>query len=43
MTDPSAVSGWANAGVLDRLFARMQREQLIRINIEAVGDIEALR
>src|SRR3984885_9537973 len=28
---------WAKAGVLDRLFAKLQREQLIRINIEAVS------
>jgi transposase len=27
---------WAKAGVLDRLFAELQREQLIRIKIEAV-------
>jgi transposase len=28
---------WAKAGVLDRLFTQMQREQLIRIKIEAVN------
>ena len=28
---------WAKAGVLDRLFMHMQREQLIRIKIEAVS------
>jgi transposase len=28
---------WAKAGVLDRLFAELQREQLIRIRIEAVS------
>jgi hypothetical protein len=28
---------WAKAGVLDRLFAELQREQLIRIKIEAVN------
>jgi transposase len=28
---------WAQAGVLDRLFAELQREQLIRIRIEAVS------
>jgi transposase len=28
---------WAKAGVLDRLFAKLQREQLIRIKIEAVS------
>lgn len=28
---------WAKAGVLDRLFAELQREQLIRIKIEAVS------
>lgn len=28
---------WAKAGVLDRLFAAMQREQLIRVKIEAVS------
>ncbi len=28
---------WAKAGVLDGLFERMQREQLIRIKIEAVS------
>jgi transposase len=28
---------WAKAGVLDRLFAQLQREQLIRIKIEAVS------
>ena len=27
---------WSKAGVLDRLFAELQREQLIRIRIEAV-------
>jgi transposase len=27
---------WAKAGVLDRLFAELQRKQLIRIKIEAV-------
>jgi len=28
---------WAKAGVLDRVFARMQAEQLIRIRLEAVS------
>ena len=28
---------WAKAGVLDRLFAQLQREHLIRIKIEAVS------
>src|ERR1017187_8066954 len=28
---------WAKSGVLDRLFAQLQREQLIRIKIEAVS------
>ncbi len=28
---------WSKAGVLDRLFAQLQREQLIRIKIEAVS------
>ena len=28
---------WAKAGVLDRLFAQLQREQLIRIKLEAVS------
>jgi transposase len=28
---------WAKAGVLDRVFAQMQRQQLIRIKIEAVS------
>jgi len=28
---------WAKAGVLDRLFAALQREQLIRVKIEAVS------
>jgi transposase len=28
---------WAKAGVLDRLFTELQREQLIRIKIEAVS------
>lgn len=28
---------WAKAGVLDRLFEKMQEEQLIRIKIEAVS------
>jgi transposase len=28
---------WAKAGVLDRLFAELQREQLVRIKIEAVS------
>jgi transposase len=28
---------WAKAGVLDRLFAQLQREQMIRIKIEAVS------
>jgi transposase len=28
---------WAKAGVLDRVFAELQREQLIRIKIEAVS------
>ncbi len=28
---------WAKAGVLDRLFAEMQREQLVRIKLEAVS------
>jgi transposase len=28
---------WAKAGVLDRLFAQLQREQLIRIKIEAMS------
>ena len=28
---------WAKTGVLDRLFAELQREQLIRIKIEAVN------
>ena len=28
---------WAKAGVLDRLFAQLQREQLIRIKMEAVS------
>src|SRR5277367_3261115 len=28
---------WAKAGVLDRLFEELQREQLIRIKIEAVS------
>jgi transposase len=28
---------WAKAGVLDRVFERLQREQLIRIKIEAVS------
>jgi transposase len=27
---------WAKAGVLDRLFAQLQREQLIRVTIEVV-------
>jgi transposase len=31
------VNRWAKAGVLDRLFAQLQREQLIRIKIEAVS------
>src|SRR5262249_30603373 len=28
---------WAKAGVLDRVFAQLQRQQLVRIKIEAVG------
>ena len=28
---------WAKVGVLDRLFAALQREQLIRVKIEAVS------
>jgi transposase len=28
---------WSKRGVLDRLFAQLQREQLIRIKIEAVS------
>src|SRR6202167_3589048 len=28
---------WAKAGVLDRVFAQLQRQQLIRIKIEAVS------
>ena len=28
---------WSKAGVLDRLFARLQQEQLVRIKIEALG------
>src|SRR6202453_3203531 len=28
---------WAKAGVLDRLFTQLQREQLIRVKIEAVS------
>src|SRR6188508_2353832 len=28
---------WSKAGVLDRLFERLQREELIRIKIEAVS------
>jgi len=28
---------WGKAGVLDRLFEKMQQEQLIRIKIEAVS------
>ena len=28
---------WAKAGVLDRLFTQLQREQLIRIKLEAVS------
>ena len=28
---------WSKAGVLDRLFAQLQREQLIRVKIEAVS------
>ena len=28
---------WAKAGVLDRLFAELQREQLIRVKLEAVS------
>jgi len=31
------MSRWAKAGVLDRLFAQLQREQLIRIKIESVS------
>jgi transposase len=31
------INRWAKAGVLDRLFAQLQREQLIRIKLEAVG------
>ena len=32
------INRWAKTGVLDRLFAQLQREQLIRIKIEAVLD-----
>ncbi|GAJ08260.1 unnamed protein product, partial [marine sediment metagenome] len=28
---------WAKAGVLDRLFAKLQEEQIVRIKIEAVS------
>jgi hypothetical protein len=28
---------WAKAGVLDRLFEKMQEEQIVRIKIEAVS------
>lgn len=28
---------WAKAGVLDRLFEKLQQEQLIRVRIEAVS------
>lgn len=28
---------WSKAGVLDRVFERLQHEQLIQINIEAVS------
>lgn len=28
---------WSKSGVLDRLFARLQREQIVRIKIEAVS------
>jgi transposase len=31
------VNRWSKAGVLDRLFAQLQREQLNRIKIEAVS------
>ena len=28
---------WAKNGVLDRVFERLQQEQIIRVNIEVVG------
>ena len=28
---------WSKAGVLDRLFARLQQEQLIQIKLEAIS------
>lgn len=28
---------WSKAGVLDRMFARLQREQIIQIKLEAVS------
>jgi transposase len=31
------MSRWAKAGVLDRLFAKLQEEQIVRIRIEAVS------
>ena len=31
------MSRWAKKGVLDRVFARLQKEQIIRINVEAVS------
>jgi hypothetical protein len=31
----TGMNRWAKAGVLDRLFAKLQREQLIRIKVEA--------
>ena len=31
------MSRWSRAGVLDRVFERLQREQIIRIKIEAVS------
>lgn len=31
------MSRWAKAGVLDRVFTRLQQEQIIRITIEAVS------
>jgi transposase len=34
---------WAKAGVLDRLFAELQREQLIRIKIEAASPDRVLK
>lgn len=31
------MSRWSRSGVLDRLFARLQQEQIIRVKIEAVS------